>query len=98
MRVPLDMVPKVELYTKKDCSLCVVAREIILRVLTEVPFEFQEVDIESRGDLYERFKEEIPVVFVNGERVFTYRVNEERLRRILREHQAPDDSPRGKHG
>jgi glutaredoxin len=46
------MGPKVELYTKKDCSLCVVAREIILRILTEVPFEFQEVDIESRGDLY----------------------------------------------
>jgi glutaredoxin len=92
------MGPKVELYTKKDCSLCVVAREIILRVLTEVPFEFQEVDIESRGDLYERFKDEIPVVFVNDERVFTHRVNEERLRRILREHKPPDDSPRGKHG
>ena len=89
---------KVELYTKKDCSLCVVAREIILRVLKEIPFEFQEIDIESRSDLYERFKEEIPVVFVNGERAFTYRVNEERLRRILRKHQPPDHSPRGKHG
>jgi glutaredoxin len=89
---------KVELYTKKDCSLCVVAREIILRVLKEIPFEFQEVDIESDEDLFEKFKEEIPVVFVNGERAFTYRVNEERLRRILRKHQPPEHSPRGKHG
>ncbi len=92
------MGPKVELYTKKDCSLCVVAREIILRVLKEIPFEFQEIDIESKEDLYEKFKEEIPVVFVNGELVFTYRVNEEGLRRVLREHKPPDDSPRGQHG
>ena len=78
---------KVQMYTKKECSLCVVAREIILRVLKEIPFEFQEVDIESRDDLYERFKEEIPVVFVNGERAFAYRVHEKKLRRILKGHQ-----------
>ena len=78
---------KVELYTKKDCSLCVVAREIILRLLNEIPFEFQEVDIESRNDLYERFKEEIPVVFVDGEQAFTYRIHEKKLRRILKRHQ-----------
>ena len=78
---------RVQLYTKKGCSLCVVAREIILRVQKEIPFEFQEVDIESGDDLYEWFKEEIPVVFINGERVFTYKVNEKKLRRILKRHQ-----------
>jgi glutaredoxin len=89
---------KVELYTKKGCHLCVVAREIILRVLHEIPFEFQEIDIESRNELYERFKEEIPVVFVNGERAFTYRVHEEKLRRILKRYQAMGDDPGGEHG
>jgi glutaredoxin len=88
MRVPLDMGLKVELYTKKDCSLCVVAREIILRVLKEIPFEFQEIDIELREDLRDKFKEEIPAVFVNGQRVFTYRVSEEKLRRILEKYQS----------
>jgi len=77
---------KVELYTKKGCSLCVVAKEIILRLQKEIPFEFQEVDIESRDDLHERFREEVPVVFVNGERSFTRRVSEKKLRRILRRH------------
>jgi glutaredoxin len=80
------MGPKVQLYTKKDCSLCVVAREIVLRVRKEIPFELQEVDIESRDDLYERFKEEVPAVFVNGEPAFTCRVSEKKLRRILRRH------------
>ena len=78
---------KVQLYTKKGCHLCIVAREIILRVLKEIPFEFQEIDIESSNDLYRRFKEEVPVVFVNGERAFTYRVSEKKLRRILKRHQ-----------
>ncbi len=77
----------VQMYTKEGCHLCDVARSIILRVLEEIPFEFQEIDIESSNDLYERFKEEIPVVFVNGERVFTYRVHEEKLRRILKGYQ-----------
>jgi glutaredoxin len=89
---------KVQLYTKKECHLCVVARSIILSVLKEIPFEFEEIDIESSSDLYERFKEEIPVVFVNDERTFTYRVHEEKLREILKRHQPTVGGPRGEHG
>jgi glutaredoxin len=74
---------KVQLYGKRDCHLCTVAREILSRVREEIPFDLQEIDIESDRDLYARFKEEIPVVFVDGKRTFTYRVHEGRLRRIL---------------
>lgn len=81
---------KVLLYGKKECCLCVVARKIILKVKKEIPFEFQEVDIESSDALHKRFKEEVPIVFVDGERAFTYRVHEEKLRRILKRH-----NPRG---
>jgi glutaredoxin len=77
---------KVQLYAKKGCSLCVIAREIILKIKKEIPFEFQEVDIESKGDLFERFEEEVPVVFVNRKRVFTHRVSERKMRRILQRH------------
>ena len=89
---------KVQLYTKKECPLCVVAKEIILRVKKEIPFEFEEVDIESRDDIHEKFKEEIPVVFVNGERGFTSRVNDKRLRRILKRHQSTSCGSQGKRG
>lgn len=89
---------KVQLYTKKECPLCVVAKEIILRVKKEIPFEFEEVDIESRDDIHEKFKEEIPVVFVNGERAFTSRVNDKRLRRILKRHQSTSYGSQGKRG
>ncbi|UCD72206.1 MAG: glutaredoxin family protein [Syntrophobacterales bacterium] len=78
---------KVQLYTKKECPLCVVAKEIILRVKKEIPFEFEEVDIESRGDIHEKFNEEVPVVFINSKKAFSYRVHDKKLRRILKRHQ-----------
>jgi glutaredoxin len=77
-----DMI-KVQLYGKQDCHLCLVARETLFRVREHVPFEFQEIDIESGKDLYADFREKIPVVFIDGKRTFTHRVNETRLVKIL---------------
>ena len=74
---------EVQMYTKKECSLCVAARETILRVQKKIPFDFKEVDIESKEELYERFRYEIPVVFINDKRAFTYRVNGKELKRTL---------------
>lgn len=74
---------QVLLYTKKDCSLCDAAKETILRVRKKISFDFKEMDIESEEDLYEKFKYEIPVVFINDKRVFTYRVNGKDLKRTL---------------
>ena len=77
-----DMI-KVQLYGKKDCHLCLVATETLARVRAKIPFELQEIDIESSRDLYADFREKIPVVFIDGKHAFTYRINEKRLVRIL---------------
>jgi glutaredoxin len=77
-----DMI-KVRLYGKKDCHLCLVARETLFRVREHIPFKFQEIDIESGKDLYVDFREKIPVVFIDGKRTFTHRINETRLVKIL---------------
>ncbi len=58
-------------------------QDTILRVQRKIPFDFKEMDIESRGDLYEKFKYEIPVVFINNQRVFTYRVSGKELKKML---------------
>lgn len=42
-----------------------------------------EVDIESSPEVYERLKERIPLVVVDGRRAFKYRVDEGSLRRRL---------------
>lgn len=78
---------KVEVYTKKNCHLCDVVKEKISRIKPVINFDLVEVDIESDKNLYEEFKEQIPVVFINGKKAFKYRVNEDefikRLKRLL---------------
>ena len=41
------------------------------------------IDIESNLDLFEKYKEKIPVVRINGKENFVYKVNEITLRKKL---------------
>jgi len=74
---------KVQLYGKQDCHLCLVAKETLFRVREHIPFEFQEIDIESGKDLYADFREKIPVVFIDGKRTFTHEQSDEESRSYL---------------
>jgi glutaredoxin len=77
----------VTLYSKPDCHLCVDAREALLRVRAEYPFELSELDITSSEHLHRAYFERIPVVALDGEELFDYFVDErvlsERLAGIL---------------
>ena len=77
------MLPRVEIYTKRDCCLCDEAKAVLARVRTDLPFELSEIDIEGDPALMERFRTEIPVIFVGGRKAFKYRVDEQELRRRL---------------
>jgi hypothetical protein len=52
------------------------------------PFELEEVDIAGDPELEARYREWLPVVEVEGERVFTYHVHEAALLRRLEVAQA----------
>ncbi len=73
----------IEIMTKKDCSLCDEAKEIIQQVIAELPAELKMTDIESDLELFERYKEKIPVVLINGEESFVYKVHPITLRKKL---------------
>jgi glutaredoxin len=77
------VLPRVEIYTKRDCCLCDEAKAVLARVQSELPFDLAEIDIESDPALMERFRTEIPVIFVGGRKAFKYRVDEQELRRRL---------------
>ncbi len=49
----------------------------------EVAFDFREVDIGWSGDLYEDYKHDIPVIEVDGQRAFKYRVEVSELKERL---------------
>ena len=74
---------RVEIYSKADCHLCEVAKSVLLDVRQTIPFELTQIDILSDRELFEIYKEQIPVVFVNGKKLFKYHVDPEKLRAIL---------------
>jgi hypothetical protein len=77
------MTISVEIMTKSDCCLCDIAKEIVSRVLKDYPASVDFTDIESDPKLFERYKEKIPVVLINGEESFVYKVHETTLRKKL---------------
>lgn len=77
------MSARVTLYSRPGCHLCDDARAIIARVCDDLGTSFVEVDIESDPDLEDRFREEIPVTYVDGRQHDFWRVDEARLRAAL---------------
>ena len=73
----------VTLYGRPGCHLCDEAREALLRVRSEAPFELLEIDIERDDDLFKRYLERIPVVCLDGEELFEFHVDEATLRHRL---------------
>ncbi len=73
----------VTLYTKPDCHLCEQAREAIEDVRAELPFELVVRDITLDEQLHRAYFERIPVVSIDGEELFEYFVDAERLREKL---------------
>jgi glutaredoxin len=73
----------IEILTKKDCCLCDDAKEIVDRVLPDYPITLTLTDIESDSVLFEKYKERIPVIRINGEESFVYKTHETTLRKKL---------------
>jgi hypothetical protein len=68
----------------RDCHLCERAREELAALGAELNFGVHEVDITGVPELERAYREWIPVVEVDGERISVYRVEEGPLRHKLR--------------
>jgi glutaredoxin len=76
---------EVVLYTKPGCRLCDEVKQRLQALRQKQPFSLREINILEDSDAHERFKDEIPVVFVNGKKAFKYHLDEgEFLRRLTR--------------
>ena len=75
--------PTVTLYSKSDCLLCDIAKERVDRVRSRLSFDLDIIDITTTEDLMTRYRERIPVIDLDGEELFAYRVNEKVLARKL---------------
>jgi glutaredoxin len=81
--------PRVAVYHAAQCHLCERALEQVRALRDELSFELEEIAIDGDPELEARYRELIPVVEIDGERVFTYYVHDEAFRRRLSAAQSP---------
>ena len=68
-------VPLVTLYTRKRCCLCDDAKSVLEQARARADFDYQELDIDLDPKLIERYKDEVPVIAINGVKAFKYKVD-----------------------
>jgi glutaredoxin len=76
-------VSRVTLFTAEGCHLCERARATGEAVRAEVGFELDEVDISGDPALEARYRELLPVLELDGRRLFVYHVPAAALRLAL---------------
>jgi glutaredoxin len=74
---------EVVLYTAPGCHLCDRARSELEALAAELGFALSEVDISADAALEQAHRRWIPVVEVDGERLFVYRIDAAVLRARL---------------
>jgi len=76
---------KVLLYKKEDCKLCDEAESILAKLKKEKRFFFEKITLEANTDLFERFGNKVPVVFINDKLVFEFKLDEAAFLRKIAE-------------
>ncbi|HUI31832.1 MAG TPA: glutaredoxin family protein [Candidatus Acidoferrales bacterium] len=76
---------KVLLYKKENCKLCEDAESVLEKLKKEKKFFLERITLELNTDLFERFGEKVPVVFINDKMVFEFKLDEAAFLRKLAE-------------
>ena len=58
---------KIVVYTKEGCHLCERVISELQKLSMERPFEISTLDITSNPELFQKYKDIVPVVSVDGE-------------------------------
>jgi glutaredoxin len=75
---------RIEVYSRPGCHLCDEAKEVIDRVRVRHTFEVKMINIELDPALEAAYGSEIPIVLINGNKAFKYRVDEAELERKIK--------------
>jgi glutaredoxin len=74
---------EVLLYSRKGCHLCEIVKESLVKLQKRGGFTWREIDVDSNVEIRRLYKDEVPVVFINGRKAFKYRMNEQEFLRKL---------------
>lgn len=70
-------------YGASDCCLCDRALEVLRSVAPELGLTLRYVSIDGDPDLERAYRQQIPVGFLDGRKVFKFTVDPVRLRRAV---------------
>ena len=80
--------PVVTMYSRRNCHLCEVAKDVVESARNEADFEFEEVFIDGDAGLEKEYGEEVPVTLINGKRHDYFRIDRARfIEAVLHPHQ-----------
>jgi len=83
---------QIDIYSRPDCHLCEEAKEVIDRVRLRFSFVVRVINIETDAELEKTYGEQVPVVFINGNKAFKYHVDEAELERRVKKLWKPSTS------
>lgn len=76
---------KVLIYKKEGCHLCDEAEAILERLKKEKKFFLEKIMLEENTDMFERYGNKVPVVFINDRMVFEFKLDEKAFLKKLAE-------------
>jgi len=74
----------ITIYSKPDCHLCELAKEVIECCRQKVDFAVEIIDISQNPELLERYRDDIPVILLDGHEIARHFVRERKLLELLR--------------
>lgn len=81
-------------YGAKDCCLCDRALEVLRGLVPELGLTLRYVSIDGDPEFERSYRQQIPVGFLDGRKIFKFTVDPARLRRAALGPQAPVGGPR----
>ena len=75
--------PLITLYTRAGCHLCEEAEQVLESARRRVGFALEVIDIDGDPALLARYNEEVPVIALDGRKIFKYRVSEDEFLKKL---------------
>jgi len=84
---------EVVVYSKPDCCLCDEVKAKLETLQSSHAFNLREVNILEDPEAFQKFEEEIPVVFINRKKAFKYYLDEKQFLRRLKSIRGPAAHP-----
>ncbi|NOY57677.1 MAG: glutaredoxin family protein [Calditrichaeota bacterium] len=76
--------PKLTFFTTDGCHLCEKALENIRLAQSLLPFQIEMIDIQDEYNTFQKYKDDIPVILVNGKEIGRHHIPVEWITKKIR--------------